>query len=378
MIHLNLPKNICQALLFLSFALLLGACEREEDPAGLTPIIVQIDKITLQAGDVLEIAGRNFGSSPEALTVNFNGRVAEVLELSDTRLLVTVPAGAGSGQLRVIRNERSSNAYPYAYRFRLGAAPEIVNPSVFNGGELQLGVDGNLYYLAFESEDFTLYRLQGNTFVSTGRLAPGSGFISFFVDAQGNFYYRNSSDQVIKNNDTSTSTTLPLANFSSDGFFVDTQGNIYYSRFDDDGANISTVNINTPTAPTTLFAPVPGTVNDFVLGQNSNVWTLEDGFSGDPSIIYESGRDKIPRQVASFSNPFSGSGRISFAPDINVLCVKSSNSIFFYDTFSAVIYEMNVPPGWGSISGATLGTGGELFVISFDFSEYVIRRVTLE
>jgi len=394
MIYSNLSKNLCKAFFFLGFALLLGACEREEDPAGLTPVIAQIDKTTLNAGDIVELAGRNFGSSPEALTVNFNGRIAEVLEVSDNRLLVTVPAGAGSGQLRVIRNERSSNAYPYAYRFRLGGEESVqIVPAPANyGGQrfFQVAADGNFYLGApLPGEIIQLYRfsLSGNTFEAVPNAISGTNiqFLNFFVDANGVYYYSGlnfGNFGIYRENNPSVLLTLPT---SPNTFVIDAQGNLYYPEISvlrgnasrtNFGGKINRVNLNNPTAPPVLFASTPGFINSFVLGRNNTVWMLQEGGSTNPSIIYEGGSNRAPRQIFDFSSSNFGDKKLSFASDINLLCASAGDILYLYDTFGAASYEITLPTDWGVI-GAVLGAGGELYVVAFD-DEYTIRRVILQ
>jgi hypothetical protein len=107
---------------------------------------------------------------------------------------------------------------------------------------------------------------------------------------------------------------------------------------------------------------------------------LQNGFSGDPSVIYQSGSSRALRQVVKFPNPFASSGKLSFSSSINLLCVSSGDILYLYDTFSAATYEIRLPTDWEFVEGAVIGAGGELYVVSFDFSddEYFIRRVTLQ
>ncbi|MBT9139309.1 MAG: hypothetical protein DDT31_01893 [Syntrophomonadaceae bacterium] len=109
------------------------------------------------------------------------------------------------------------------------------------------------------------------------------------------YYYINGEGSIYRRNETEALITLPT---SPNTFVIDAQGNLYYPETSflrgnanrtNLGGKINRVNINNPTAPPVLFAPTPGSINGFVLGGNNTVWMLENGVSGTPSIIYQSG-----------------------------------------------------------------------------------------
>ena len=66
------------------------------------PTLVSVSPESGTIGSSVVITGSNFGSSQESSTVHFNGTTAEVKSWSHTRILVTVPSGATTGEVVVI------------------------------------------------------------------------------------------------------------------------------------------------------------------------------------------------------------------------------------------------------------------------------------
>ena len=91
-----LLKN-CKLLLF-RFLL----CHLVGQLRAAAPTLVSVSPESGTIGSSVVITGSNFGSSQESSTVHFNGTAAEVKSWSHTRILVTVPSGATTGEVVVI------------------------------------------------------------------------------------------------------------------------------------------------------------------------------------------------------------------------------------------------------------------------------------
>jgi len=85
---------------------LFTACKKSNTntSGSSAPVITGIVPTAGSPGTVMNILGKNFGSSPSANTVYINNTQATVSAASSTSLSVTVPSGATTGPVRVIVN----------------------------------------------------------------------------------------------------------------------------------------------------------------------------------------------------------------------------------------------------------------------------------
>lgn len=68
------------------------------------PVVSKADKDIGFPGDKVEISGKGFGSDLTKLKVTFNGTAAEITEVNDTTVRVTLPVGFSSGNIVVTVN----------------------------------------------------------------------------------------------------------------------------------------------------------------------------------------------------------------------------------------------------------------------------------
>ena len=113
-------------------------------------------------GTQVTISGKGFSSTPSLDTVLINGKQAAVVSASDTQLVVTVPALAGTGNVSVTVKSSSANGpvFTYDYQYMVstlaGGNNNIVDGTGANAGFGVLnGItnDGTYLYLGDESLD---------------------------------------------------------------------------------------------------------------------------------------------------------------------------------------------------------------------------------
>jgi hypothetical protein len=69
------------------------------------PVVTTANKDIGLPGEIVEIAGKGFGSVIENVKVNFNGTTGTIAEISDTLLKVELPVGFTSGSIVVLVNK---------------------------------------------------------------------------------------------------------------------------------------------------------------------------------------------------------------------------------------------------------------------------------
>ncbi len=89
------------------------------------PAITLLSQTTGSAGSSITITGANFGATQSTSTVTFNGTTATVTSWSATSIVVTVPAGATTGNVVVTVLGVASNGSP----FTVVPAPSITSLS---------------------------------------------------------------------------------------------------------------------------------------------------------------------------------------------------------------------------------------------------------
>lgn len=99
---------------------------------GAGPSIRSVTPSTASAGERVTIAGLNFGSRRDAVTVAFADREAEIVSVSDVRVEVVVPRPGETlpTTVRITVDGRSTDAFPFAYDY---PAPVIESLSALEG-----------------------------------------------------------------------------------------------------------------------------------------------------------------------------------------------------------------------------------------------------
>ncbi|MGN6616887.1 MAG: IPT/TIG domain-containing protein [Ilyomonas sp.] len=106
---------------FLPVLIVLGACKKENRHLSNTIKIFSISPTAASFGVKDTINGKGFGTSSNNLHVFFNTTEAEVLNVTDTSIIVTVPKGAESGYIKLIinNNEIRGPAFSYIYSVKV-------------------------------------------------------------------------------------------------------------------------------------------------------------------------------------------------------------------------------------------------------------------
>ena len=91
-------------------------------PGNPPPNIISVNPNTGNNGDTVVLTGTNFNASQGSGTVTFNGLPASVSAWSATSITVIVPAGAASGNVRVVQNGVASNTQIFTLNGAGGSA----------------------------------------------------------------------------------------------------------------------------------------------------------------------------------------------------------------------------------------------------------------
>ncbi|MCL6274136.1 IPT/TIG domain-containing protein [Muricauda sp. 2012CJ35-5] len=97
------PPNTNFLLLLLVAAF---ACNKDDVDTfdGTVTTISSVQPTTGPIGEIVVLEGKGFGDFLEDNTIQFNGKKAEIITASTTRLVVTVPSGATTGPITLTVN----------------------------------------------------------------------------------------------------------------------------------------------------------------------------------------------------------------------------------------------------------------------------------
>jgi len=130
----SLPKSFA-LLILMATALLTTGCGSTSriivNPQGTTPTITTLSATTGAAGTTITITGTNLGSTQGSSTVEFNGTIATVTSWSNTSIVVTVPAGATSGNVVVTVAGVASNGV--GFTVQVNPTPTLTSLSATSG-----------------------------------------------------------------------------------------------------------------------------------------------------------------------------------------------------------------------------------------------------
>lgn len=134
-----------------------------------TVAIVQFTPNSGAVGDAIMIYGSGFGPTPSDNTVRLNGIVTTITEASPTKLVVTVPSGATSGDIAVTAPLGTVTSFD-TYMVRASNAPTIVSMTP------NVGVSGSTTTVAGEHFDVATpsNRLTFNHVLTPAYLASGT------------------------------------------------------------------------------------------------------------------------------------------------------------------------------------------------------------
>lgn len=110
------------------------------------PEILSVTPLTAAAGETVTLIGRNFGTTPSALAVNFGDQQASIVSVSDQVLEVTVPTAGLYDYITVTNTTSGLIGYsPLQFLPAYGGQQSITNTSF--PGQLDLDASSGLYDL---------------------------------------------------------------------------------------------------------------------------------------------------------------------------------------------------------------------------------------
>lgn len=105
-------------LLLLTAVSSIVSCKKEDTVEQLPSTPLNITAVSPSSGPkntIVAISGKSFGTVPGNVMVYFNGMQAAVQSVSDTLITATVPAGAGTGTVKVMKNSEQAIGSVFNY-----------------------------------------------------------------------------------------------------------------------------------------------------------------------------------------------------------------------------------------------------------------------
>ncbi|TAL68167.1 MAG: hypothetical protein EPN82_12285 [Bacteroidetes bacterium] len=139
---MKMRRAVLSFLLITYFILFFTSCGGDNNPvtppAG-DPVIDSLSKTHGEIGAIIDIFGKNFGSSKENVYAEFSGARTssnDILNLSDKKLTVKVPVNAKTGKLFVNSYGKNSNQVDFTVDAVASSDPYIdnINPTTFSLG----------------------------------------------------------------------------------------------------------------------------------------------------------------------------------------------------------------------------------------------------
>ncbi|PKN54026.1 MAG: hypothetical protein CVU56_28745 [Deltaproteobacteria bacterium HGW-Deltaproteobacteria-14] len=150
------------------------------------PTVLGMAPLAGQAGDPLTITGSGFGSTPG--TVKIGGEPAQVQTWTPSTIVVTIPAGGGTGVVEITDAQGTPTAEtPYYERTDLAPAtiPELNNgTSNWSIWDLDFDAAGNTYFAEYISgrDDINVVHGDGTTATLAGNSNWNMGFVAATPD----------------------------------------------------------------------------------------------------------------------------------------------------------------------------------------------------
>lgn len=207
-------------LVLLSGISFFASCSKKNNVSPSAPFVSSFTPSSGIKGSLVEISGAHFGASAVGDMVTFNGIAATVVSASDTNLVVTVPAGAGVGKIRVQTvNGADSSAGDFIYipivstlagDGKIGFKDGADSTAEFsNNIGIAVDASGNLYVGDFGNQRVRKITPEGIVGTLAGDGSPGfvnaAGASSEFngpagvaADAAGNVYVADYSNNRIR------------------------------------------------------------------------------------------------------------------------------------------------------------------------------------
>ncbi len=197
-------KTKLHFLSVLATLLFISSCKKDETPTPTepAPTVTGISPTSGPKNTVVTITGTNFGTNMSVLKVFFNGVQGTIQTAADNSITATVPAGAGTGAVKIEKNSVQATGPVFTYQGNgwastltlTGTATNLNHPS-----GIARDASGNLYVCDRDNHRIVKITAAGVTSVFAGSgtsgFANGTGTAAQFnqpycivADASGNFY----------------------------------------------------------------------------------------------------------------------------------------------------------------------------------------------
>ena len=270
----------------------------------------------------MTITGIDFQPIAGSDSVFFNGKLAQLVSVSDTQLIAIVPTLSGTGNVIVKANGKTTNAGKFGYdtTYRLSMVADTLQGAFY----LSLDLDGNLYVPSY-----------GQPYIY--KITP-QGILSNWLNISG----------VIGN-------------------VVDSAGNLYFSQNVAGNTRFGKIS---PAGMITQVAVDSGSNNyQIALDRNGNLYA--------PMMFNNNGEGRIDKitpdgQISKIADSLFSPSGVVVTSDGTIYC--TNYSVMAYDGTKGVITKVS-PTGvvstfahirYGGYAGLTLDANNTLYVTNFD------------
>jgi len=380
-------------LLFAVFvSLSFGSCsDDEEQQAGSEAVLTDFYPTSGKKEAMLTLNGENIGASRKNVRVWINGKEVEVINVTQSKINVRVPAKVGSGAIKVQIGEKEFT-YPVEFEY----IPDYI-VTTFAGSGLRGYVDGsvetaqfhNMRWLAHDPKEDVLYTLETDFGATTPRVRRViNGMVEKVVD------FKDSHHTVKLNNPRTIEFSM-----TGDTIFVSNDNganaaNLHavaiLTRSDDFKVikqYVTSANAGAPNLNSTTVNPVDGSLVYYTWGGKIYRW---DNDAQEATML----ADVLPiyRTIHSINGSYAS---LRFSPDGKKLYVVSRND---YQGILSADYNMETKVldgmfkrfagkgSWGTNDGfgveagmdfpseAAFGPDGNLYLV--EVNNHCVRRIT--
>lgn len=224
--------------------------ESEETQVESPATITSVSKLSGEANTEVTISGANFGFNPNVVQVFFNGKPAVIKTFTKDFLIVVVPAGAQTGNIKIVKNGQEITGPEFEYVLSHNTVSTVA-ANLFPLGAINTpsgiatDANGNIYVSCVFSRqikkidkngvvtDFAgMYYKAGYT-DGDGSIAQFQRIISLAVDSKGNVYAADFGNSAIRKitpeGVVSTLVGITALNANPLSIVVDKQDNVFVS-----------------------------------------------------------------------------------------------------------------------------------------------------
>lgn len=199
----------------------------------------------------MTITGLGFSSTITSDSVFFNGKRAEIVSANDTQIVAVVPTLAGTGDITIFVNGKTTNAGRFGYdtTYRLSTIADSLQAPFYLSRDLA----GNLFVPTYG--DFVIHKVTPQGLVSVWQPVPAVTGTTF--DSVGNLYYASNAGGGTYFGKISPAGVVTQIGIDTFGFVgqiaLDKAGNIYAAIAGDHTTGEGRVDKITPTGQVSIF-----------------------------------------------------------------------------------------------------------------------------